>query len=353
MKKLIYFGILCWLALGGVACSDGDSKETLTLTSAKNTILPDGQDYTTFTVKYGEQDVTAQAKIYANTTQQLSEPRYSSTVTGSVKFQAIYDGQISNEVILQVQAGDVDNRKFLKKAVFMIFTSASCTVCPQMGIAAKDVAEAYPDRVAILSFHDDFHPEIVEDIYKLPYTPAMRNWSEASSGFPAGKVDADFTYNYVDRPSRFQYSFEYEAIAGVALETSIQGEQLRVKVKAKIVESLEKYQEAGICLWLTESKLDYKQLDGNNLLEHYEHNYVVRGSLTPVSGGRFGYLLSGDELKAGTEIIKDYTFDITGYNADNLEVVGYVYTKDSNVDNWIRNCQKVKAGNNADYQYEE
>ena len=68
-------------------------EKSLTLTATPNRIKADGSEKTTFTVLYGQEDVTAEAEIYnVNTEEVLQDNTFSTTKVGTHLFRARYNG---------------------------------------------------------------------------------------------------------------------------------------------------------------------------------------------------------------------------------------------------------------------
>ena len=77
----------------------------LVLSASKSEITADGTDKVTFTVKYGEEDVTANASIAdAATGEVLSGSEFATETAGSYEFVASYDGKESNKVKVDATA---------------------------------------------------------------------------------------------------------------------------------------------------------------------------------------------------------------------------------------------------------
>ena len=56
-------------------------------------------------------------------------------------------------------------------------------------------------------------------------------------------------------------------------------------------------------------------------IEDYQHDYVLRGVITPATGD-----IIGETKEAGRVIIKEYCFDILPkWNIDNLDVIAFVH----------------------------
>ena len=78
--------------------------DALTLSVDKTTIIGNGTDKAVFTVKLGDEDVTAGAKIYTKEGTELSVKEFTSTKAGSYEFYAVYNAEESNAVTIVVEA---------------------------------------------------------------------------------------------------------------------------------------------------------------------------------------------------------------------------------------------------------
>lgn len=68
--------------------------KTLKITATPNRIKADGSEEAVFTVKYGDDDVTADAEIYNTSTMEvIDSKKFSSTAVGSYYFRARYNGE--------------------------------------------------------------------------------------------------------------------------------------------------------------------------------------------------------------------------------------------------------------------
>ena len=80
-----------------VSCDKKVEEKDVILVPGKTTVIADGADKVTFTVRYGEQDVTSSAEISVDGAK-LSSAEFTATDAGEYKFKATYDGKTSNEV---------------------------------------------------------------------------------------------------------------------------------------------------------------------------------------------------------------------------------------------------------------
>ena len=78
------------------------TQKSLTITTSKYRIASDGVDSATFTVLYGEEDVTATCEIQDTKGNKIEGGVFSSTTVGTYNIYALYDNQRSNTVSIDV-----------------------------------------------------------------------------------------------------------------------------------------------------------------------------------------------------------------------------------------------------------
>ncbi len=103
MKKLLS---LLAVALIFAACDKKPDQppvdnRTLTLSANKTTITADGTDAVTFTVKLGDENVTATARLKMNGTD-FTGSTFTTTESGTYKFIAVHGEKTSNELSVTV-----------------------------------------------------------------------------------------------------------------------------------------------------------------------------------------------------------------------------------------------------------
>lgn len=361
-QKVRYF-IMATLACLSVACSSGDSPEggKLELKASAAQIVADGADYVTFTVLSGGQDVTAAAEIYKGTVR-LEGVKFTSAEEGVFRFTAKYQGVLSNDVEVKVVAP----AKYKKKAVLPVWSSVNCIWCPRMAEQLKNVWQAQrPGQIVPMYFHsklgaDDDDPFIALDKAGKILEGAMAVWFNCIGGLPKAAVDAVTTINYTDGADRLDIALQRPTHTGIAIETSLTGNTLKVKVRTKADEDY-KY-PAGLAVWLIENGLVSPQQKGEEvpgqddpkveIIEDYVHNYVVRAGLCEEYTGTS---IPEAYAKAGQEYTYEITYTIpAGFTKENLRVVAYVYQNVpkavSQSLHQVENAQEVKAGESVGYE---
>ena len=105
MKSMKYFGYaLCAAAVAFASCTPNpvEEEKKLQLAADRTEITADGTEKVTFTVKFGNEDVTASAEIRNAATEQAIEGNVFSTDTpGDYEFVASYDGKESDKVTVK------------------------------------------------------------------------------------------------------------------------------------------------------------------------------------------------------------------------------------------------------------
>ena len=72
--------------------------------------------------------------------------------------------------------------------------------------------------------------------------------------------------------------------------------------------------------YLTESEIIAEQLDGSVKVSNYEHEFVLRKSITPVIGTNVA-----NSVDANTVIIKEFEIDIDDYDTDGIWIMNHMY----------------------------
>ena len=363
IRQIIGYFIMAALPCLTVACGSDDTAKNgkLELKASAAQIVADGADYVTFTVLSGGQDVTSSAEIYKGTAR-LEGAKFTSDEEGTFRFTAKYQGALSNDVEVKVVAP----AKYKKKVVLPVWSSVNCIWCPKMAEQLKNVWQAErPGQTVPMYFHsklgaDDDDPFIVLDKNGKILEGNMAVWFNCIGGLPKAAIDAVTTINYTDGSDRLDIALQRPTYTGIAIETSLDGNTLKVKVRTKADQDY-KY-PAGLAIWLIENGLVSPQQKGEEVpgqdepkvevIEDYVHNYVVRAGLCEEYTGT---AIPEASAKAGQEYTYETTYVIPAeYKKENLCVVAYVYQNVpkavSQSQHQVENVQEVKAGKSIGYE---
>ena len=385
MKYFSY--ALCAAALAFASCTQptngnvGGDKD-LVLSASKSEITADGTDKVTFTVKYGEEDVTANASIAdAATGEALSGSEFATETAGSYEFVASYDGKESNKVKVDATAVSglvlsVDKESIVNDgedtATFTV-TFDGNDVTAQATIVNQTSGQAWAEGVHTFvssasgeyefkASYNDMRSNTVkvtvtmEAVNPLVLTVAIHqndeytsnNYYDFASYFKFSGIPAIFFDFDKEGPSAVSMSAadvvntikEYQATGakvGIAMSSTVDAAR-NVKVTVRVTPS-----EAGSYLLgvaLLEDGIEGPQ----NGTSGYIHDNTMRALATSLGGDSLG------DVAENTEVVKEYTFSLKGYT-DNCRVVAYVNTADGDV-YATTNAASCPVNGRTDYRFE-
>lgn len=112
------------------------------LSASSDHFVADGEDVLVLTVMSGDMDVTSEAQLYANN-QPMEGNSFTTTETGKYKFFAKYNGQVSNQIVVEATLSPIELELpedsqpdtfdgFGRKVLFTQATGTWCGYCPYM-----------------------------------------------------------------------------------------------------------------------------------------------------------------------------------------------------------------------------
>ena len=391
MKSMKYFSYaLCAAALAFASCTqptngNGGGDKDLVLSASKSEITADGTDKVTFTVKYGEEDVTANASIAdAATGEALSGSEFATETAGSYEFVASYDGKESNKVKVDATAVSglvlsVDKESIVNDgedtATFTV-TFDGNDVTAQATIVNQTSGQAWAEGV-----HTFVSSASGEYEFKASYNDMRSNTVKVTVTMEAvnplvltatrPRIAADGS----DATS-FKVMYEGEDVTDAAkiknLDFDKEGPSAVSMSAADVVNTIKEYQATGAKVGIAmSSTVDAARnvkvtvrvtpseagsyLLGVALLEDgiegpqngtsgYIHDNTMRALATSLGGDSLG------EVAENTEVVKEYTFSLKGYT-DNCRVVAYVNTADGDV-YATTNAASCPVNGRTDYRFE-
>lgn len=344
MKRIIAHMAACLAALAAWSCSGNVDPEgeklTLGLSADKSTIAADGKDAVRFTVMYGLEDVTSEARITCEPGGSLiSDAVFTTSESGTYVFTASYDDAVSEPFTVTAEA--LKESRFQRHVCIMEFTGTWCAQCPAGALIVNYLTEdAYKGRAFGLAFHND-------DIYTIPQEAELQKifkWS----GYPAYVTDMRDSGLFGEGGCSVSVDkslFEDPTHCGVAVECTYDETEGTVEATARVFS--EKSSEYRIAAYVVEDHVigEQKLADGTTDKE-YSHRHVVRKMLSAsVLGDNLGQIASGAEKE------KKYSFSV-----DKDWKAGYLYVAVLAIDEdgEVNNMAICKANNGKmDYEYTE
>ena len=357
MKLIKFFALIAASASMFVGCEPSQQEEHVSA-DAKLSVAETVLEVNTpieFTVEDPEgNDVTAESVIFdANSYDEVTNP-FIPTADGKYKFYAVYGDAISNYVEVVVtptvpalpEDAEPANTSFKHRILLVDHTGNTCTYCPRMMMALKEVEE---DEM----YHGKYY-EAMSHSYSQS-DPASSSAAYAVTGhYNTGGDYPTLTYNFY-HSTKSSYNAEHiksqidalwkeSADASVAASTSIATKSVVVNTAVKAAVA----GEYSITAWLLEDGIEAKQTgataDWMNI-----HNNAIRSIAV-------GDTISGYELgavEAGESAEQVLSLDITSaaWNRDNLKVLVIVSKKNEKGKYDVANVAICPLNQSITYDY--
>ena len=238
------------------------------------------------------------------------------------------------------------DRAFYHRSLILRFTATWCGYCPTMAHSLAAAHEKYPDRFVSVDVHGngsnlEFNGHgPLSDLFLV-------------TGYPSSYMDFRRTISNYE-PTYYCYFFNrylqeqeenYPAVTTAALESSLSGDNLNVDVTLYVKEE----GDYKVAVYLTESGIvgfQSDHTDGDK--DDYQHDDVVRLSLTSVLGDDFSV------VSANTRLKRSYSVTIPSkYDRNKLKLLVYIQRAygsmtrlqdDSYGDYYVDNCVYAEVG---------
>ena len=222
-------------------------------------------------------------------------------------------------------------------------TGASCPNCPKGSQAVHDILERFGDKVAAIGIHGEFLSEPVKNRSKHDFrfskAKDLENWFRPFLGKPCATVNR-IELNNPDQKYASVITGQWQSMVENELakpnqmtillkkDYDVSNRQLSIDMTAIPVTDLNG--TYNITVFLTESHIIDAQINGNVIIDDFEHNHVLREIITKFDGDFFG-----NDLKSGTQIKKNYTYTLPDnndglWNPDNMEFVIAIHKSGGN-----------------------
>ena len=264
--------------------------------------------------------------------------------------------------ILIITSCDVEEGPFIsdfnsyvnpdKKILIEDFTGHLCKNCPDAAREIDAIHDIYGDQIISMALH-------VTKPFARPYFPNPDssfqydfrtqwgdNWDafyETSSiGLPAGMINriGFLSGNHKLGLGEWASAVALELKKDVDFKIYITSDENSISVTAEVKNNINSNYNLVICL--TESNIINWQKDGENLIENYQHNHVLRTVLTDES------LSNSTSYIAGRQIEKTINYDLFtleqsninysinniaelgngnagGWDSSNMSIIAYIY----------------------------
>ena len=265
----------------------------------------------TFTVIYEEEDVTADATIHANyTNEEVSNP-YTTTESGELSFYAKYNGiksKICSVTVTPAYAPEFpedtnpESFDFNQRMLIVDHTGLGCAYCPGVKQAIHDTQEKaqYKDKFNVVyaytfSSNEVCYSSAARTLWN--YYVGVCSTGDKLTGYPS--FTTNYCFNYTGKyqlEQRIDDLWEENPAASIAYAAEIVDD--KIVVSASVKSSVA--QNYKLSLWVLEDDIYAKQTNATAEWMH-THSSVMRDAPTGVSnsdisGIDFGYIEAGAML---------------------------------------------------------
>ena len=333
------------------SCSGNSGEEDgqVILEADKTSIVGNGTDAVSFTVRYGSADVTSEAEIICeNDGSVLDEPVFASAAAGPYSFKAIYQDMESASVPVTV-IEDTQNvpdeptepSMFVKKVCILEFTGQWCQQCPAgMQYLNFVIQMNYEDIAHVIAIHNASGGS---DNYVLPEESNLGISDHFGlNGYPAAAIDMrDVVYLNSDGGQLrglLGTAADRHPRCGIGVRSSYSGQSSSAEVTVSLMPEVE--QPYKLAVYVVEDNIKAQQA-GEGL---YNHRHVARHVVSEsFYGDNLGTLSDGQETE------RTYTVSIdSAWNLDET----YIYAVALDENGYALNMSfcPIKDGN-APYLY--
>lgn len=306
----------------------------ITLATDCASIPADGTSKVTFSVKRGEEDITADSEIYQITadgsTVKVDEKTFSSENTGAHKFFAKSGSSVSDMNVISVMLPDSNKdsySSFAQKTMLLQFTAQGCGPCAKMKQAVALLEEEEYEDGIVVACHTALMPDTMyPDFWKSLWDPYHYNMQ----GIPVMTINLipETSMGTIGEASQTAEKIKSEvsrvmsespATSAISAIVYGYGDEIRAHASIKIADDGE-YKASA---WLLEDGImGYQQTMQGDI----NHHDVLRGKSHDD--------VLGTDLTPGKETVQDIEFslkvsDLVTGDVNNAHVVIFVTKKGS------------------------
>ena len=287
----------------------------------------------TFTVIYEDEDVTADATIHANYTNEEVANPYTTTESGELSFYAKYNGiksKICSVTVTPAYAPEFpedanpESFDFNQRMLIVDHTGLGCAYCPGVKQAIHDTQEKaqYKDKfnevyAYTFSSNEVCYSSAARTLWN--YYVGVCSTGDKLTGYPS--FTTNYCFNYTGKyqlEQRIDDLWEENPAASIAYAAEIVDD--KIVVSASVKSSVA--QNYKLSLWVLEDDIYAKQTNASAEWMH-THSSVMRDAPTGVSnsdisGIDFGYIEAGAML---SRILEFDLFCANSWKKENFKLI--------------------------------
>ena len=197
-----------------------------------------------------------------------------------------------------------------KKILIEEFTGANCAACPQGAAAINDLSALYSGNIVSVAIHTSKAGVLGDPLpgskydFRTPFGDQIAEHLEPLSSIPAAAIDRKLFSNQariIVAPYQVWADLvkeEVETEPEIVLNTSVDfnPDTRELDINATIIPQVDITGDLRIVCYITESHIIDKQLNGNDIVDEYENNHVLRDALTSIEGRNIANAMTKGEV---------------------------------------------------------
>ena len=335
MNRASLLFILLILSCSGSGDDEGQTNEYIDLFISSTTGFVG--ETIIFSVFDGEgNNVSTSADFYVNEVK-INSNTHTFNNTGTYSVYAQF-GQLTSETkTVEIMATPIT---FKQNVVVEDFTGTWCGWCPRVSEAVRLLKEETSDAIVIAIHNGDAMQFSQEGTIRAAFNV---------TGFPTALINRQerWASPQPSNVSQVTGKMSGKSYASVAMESSVSGDNLNLKVKVRMGYG---YKTMKLAVYMLEDGLVYDQRNftsyygGADPIRDFVHDDVLRRSLTNV----FGDDLPTDQVGHDKIYTRDFVYAIPpNYDKSKVKLVAFVTTGSERT---IVNVRQSKLGETQDFQ---
>lgn len=224
----------------------------------------------------------------------------------------------------------VERPDVARTVLVMDFTGMRCTNCPVAAETLHNSAAKYPGSVVVVGIHakaaGDFTLPLGMDL-TAPVADVYYNFFKPAA-LPSASIDGGAVLSGTELPKwteQIDLDVAKTAPADIMLTPAYDATTRELTVSYDVRFNEMHAEETSILLWIIENDIIGFQLTSTGLNPEYNHNHVLRASVNGDWGEELGKGFVTEQTCSGEAKIK---LD-EAWNADNCQVVGFIFNTSS------------------------
>lgn len=342
MKKIMTLLIISFFSILLITCNT-DNLNSITeihIDASKKNVYTDEIVHLVALADNGD-DITSETIFYVNDNP-IESNVFTASTSGIYIVQGEYKDIKSNKIEIKVTVSTGYSQKVLVED----YTGVWCGYCPRVAYAIQQIKandefgnKMIPVAIHLYSSNDPYNCEdgtALKDAFSI-------------SGLPQGRINKTIVWQLPQEENLNAVTdlIGGDSLLGIAINSSLSSGNVDVTIRVGFAQD---FTNLGIVVYLLEDELVHNQTNytsffgGNDIIENFEHNDVLRKVYTNILGDAI------PDNQSVTNNIYEFTINAplpdNIENSNNLKLVAFVVNKTTNK---AINVQEVHLGGNQPF----